>query len=149
MGQLLLTNALEIETSRAHELADFLDSDYWDAVQHLEALQATYRALARSLDEPQSEDRDPASEARPRRTLQGPVRYSMRQELPKDDRDFLNEKLSSHHGAPQQILVNLADGMRTVSEITACLSLDFQRVFEVDDIQRAVDLLEQVGYLST
>ena len=88
-------------------------------------------------------------EGNPVRILDGPVRYAVIQDFPKDDREFLEEKLFSHHGAPPQMLVNLADGTRTVSEIAAHMSLDFQRVFAIDDVAHAVELLNQVGYLKT
>ncbi|MBU1050525.1 hypothetical protein KKG90_10955, partial [Candidatus Bipolaricaulota bacterium] len=84
---------------------------------------------------------------KPKRSRQGPVAYALIQQLSKQDRDFLDEKLFTHHGAPPQLLVNLADGRRTISEIAAHLSLDFKQIFPISDIERAVALLEKIGYI--
>ncbi|MCK5245904.1 DUF4910 domain-containing protein, partial [Candidatus Bipolaricaulota bacterium] len=149
MKQLLLDTALVIETARADSLVRFLGATRWSSLQHLEALQATHRTLAANLEDGVNSEAVASDDIRPARILDGPVRYEVIQNLAKEDRDFLDEKLFSHHGAPPQLLANLADGSRTVSEITACMSLDFQRVFAVDDIKRAIDLLRQVGYLKT
>lgn len=149
MKRLLLDTALTIETSRAGSLAKFLGMAGWDSTQHLDALQAAYQALARNLEKSEASDEATPDAGKPMRILDGPVRYSIMQELSKDDREFLEDKLFSHHGAPPQVLVNLADGTRTIAEIAAHMSLDFQRVFDVDDIARTVELLMQVGYLET
>jgi hypothetical protein len=149
MQRLLLDTALAIETSRADSVAEFLDPARWHSARHLDALQATQRALAMDVEQATTSESDAPGDGKPVRILDGPVRYSGMQELAKEDRDFLEDKLFSHHGAPPQLLANLADGSRTVPEITAALSLDFQRVFAVADIARAVKLLEQVGYLKT
>ena len=149
MKRLLLDTALTIETSRAGSLAKFLGMAGWDSTQHLDALQAAYHALARNLERAEVSDEATPDAGKPMRILDGPVRYSIMQELSKDDREFLEDKLFSHHGAPPQVLVNLADGTRTIAEIAAHMSLDFQRVFDVDDIARTVELLMQVGYLET
>ena len=150
MKQLLLDTALTVEESRAASLAGFLGADRWNAAAHLESIRATHQALAQALDEEVEADETQTDDnAKPLRVLDGPVRYGVIQDLPKDDREFLEEKLFSHHGAPPQVLANLADGTRTVSEIAACLSLDFQQNFPVPDIERAVRLLEQAGYLKT
>ena len=149
MNRLLLDTALAIETSRARSLAGFLHVSGWNATQHMDALQATYRALANDLKEVDASDVAASDTAKPVRILDGPVRSAVIQDLPKDDREFLEEKLLSNHGAALQLLANLADGMRTAQEITACLSLDFQRHFPVSDIARAIALLEQAGYLAT
>lgn len=148
IGSLLLDTALAIETKRAEKLSEFLGPACWDSIHHLEALQATYRALESNPENAEVSDRIAPGEVNPARILAGPVRYAVIQNLPKDDRTFLEEKLFSNHGAPPQVLANLADGTRTIREIAACMSLDFQRAFSVDDIERAVDLLVQVGYLS-
>jgi len=147
MKRLLLDTALAIEISCSRSLAEFLEASRWNATQHVEALQETYRALASDREEVDASDVVGPDAAKPARILDGPVRYAAIQDLPKEDRDFLEAELFSHHGAPPQLLTNLADGTRTISEIAACLSLDFQRVFSVDDVSRASDLLEQVGYL--
>jgi len=147
--QLLLDTSLTIEESRVASLASFLGADRWNGAAHLESLQATYQALAQAPDEDGEIGETETYDAKPMRILDGPVRYSIMQELSKDDREFLEDKLFSHHGAPLQVLVNLADGARTIAEIAAHMSLDFQRVFDVDDIARTVELLMQVGYLET
>jgi len=149
MKQLVLDAALTIEKSRAASLVGFLGARRWSGAAHLESLQTTYQALVQNLDGGSEAGETDTYDAKPMRILDGPVRYSGIQDLPKEDRDFLEEKLSSHHGAPPQMLANLADGERTVSEITARMSLDFQCLFAVADIARAVRLLEQVGYLET
>jgi len=149
MKRLLLDTALAIETSRARSLTEFLEASGWNATQHVGALQATYRALVSDREEADASDMAAPDAAKPVRILDGPVRSAAIQDLPKDDREFLEEKLRSNHGAALQSLVNLADGMRTAQEITACLSLDFQRSFSVSDIARAIALLEQGGYLAT
>lgn len=149
MRQLLLDTALTIEESRGASLSDFLGADRWSGAAHLKSLQATYQALAQAVDEDSEAGETQTDDAKPMRILDGPVRYGVIQDLPKDDREFLEEKLSSHHGAPPQMLANLADGTRTVSEIAAHVSLDFQCLFAIADIARAVSLLEQVGYLET
>ncbi|MCK5828279.1 hypothetical protein KAH43_07140, partial [Candidatus Bipolaricaulota bacterium] len=61
--------------------------------------------------------------------------------------EFVEAKLRSNHGALLQQLANLADGTRTIPEITACLSLDFRKIFDVSDIERAIGLLEKAGYI--
>ena len=149
MKQLLLDTALTIEESRASSLTDFLGEGRWSGAAHLKSLQATYQVLAQALDKGSEAGETEMHTAQPLRILDGPVRYSAIQELTKEDRDFLEEKMSSHHGAPPQVLANLADGTRTVLEIAAHMSLDFQCLFAVDDVARAVSLLEQVGYLET
>jgi len=149
MKQLLLDTALSIEESRATSLANFLGAGRWSGSAHLESLQSTHRALAECVSEASRAGEMEAYNAKPMRILDGPVRYGVIQDLPKDDREFLEEKLFSHHGAPPQMLANLADSERTIWEITARMSLDFQRLFAVADIERAVSLLEQVGYLET
>ncbi|MFC2107878.1 DUF4910 domain-containing protein [Candidatus Bipolaricaulota bacterium] len=149
MKKLLLETALTIEEARIASLADFLGVNRWEGGAHLESLQATYQALTQSPDEGGEAGETGTYDAKPMRILDGPVRYAAIQDLRKEDRDFLEEKLSSHHGAPPQVLANLADGTRTISEITAHLSLDFQRLYTMADIARAVNLLEEVGYLDT
>ena len=149
MKQLLLNTALRIEESRAASLANFLGAGRWSGSAHLESLQSTHRALAECISGASEADETETHDAKPLRVLDGPVRYGVIRDLPKEDRDFLEAELFSHHGAPPQVLANLANGERTVSEITARMSLDFQRLFAVADIERALSLLEQVGYLET
>jgi len=149
MKQLLLDTALTIEESRAASLTDFLGEGRWSGAAHLKSLQATYQVLAQALDKGSEAGETEMYTAKPLRILDGPVRYSGIQELSKEDRDFLEEKLFSHHGAPPQVLANLADGTRTVLEIAVHMSLDFQFLFAMDDVARAVSLLEHVGYLET
>lgn len=147
MSRLLLDTALAIETSRAESLAEFLGADRWNVKPHVDALGATHRALTVASGESNPPDEGQADDVKPRRILAGPVRYSWIQDLSQDDRDFLEAKLHCHHGAPPQLLANLADGTRTIPEITVHLSLDFQQVFDVADIERAFTLLQQAGYI--
>ena len=147
LRQLLLDTALLIETARAESLSALLGEENWAIEPHLTALREGHRALSHALKQTdRSEDQTPVS-AKPLRDRQGPVSYSLIQDLPKVERDFLDEKLFSHHGAPPQLLANLANGTRTIPEITAYLSLDFQKIFDIADIERAVALLETIGYI--
>ena len=147
LRQLLLDTALLIETARAESLSTLLGEENWAIEPHLMALREGHRALSHALKQAdRSEDQTPVS-AKPLRDRQGPVSYSLIQDLPKVERDFLDEKLFSHHGAPPQLLANLANGTRTIPEITAYLSLDFQKIFDIADIERAVALLETIGYI--
>ena len=147
MRQLLLDTALRIETARAESLRSLLGEENWQIGPHLTALQEGHRALSSAWEEPCDFDDALPVSPKPKRDLQGPVSHSLIQNLPKEDRDFLDEKLSSHHGAPLQLFANLADGTRTIPEITAQLSLDFHKAFGVDDIERAVTLLKKAGYI--
>jgi len=146
MKRRLLDTALAIETSRATSLAEFLGSSKWNAADHVKALQAAYRALTRHQDGADVSDAA-ADAAKPVRSLNGPVRSEVLQKLSAEDREFVEAKLYLYHGAPLQQLANLADGTRTVSEITACLSLDFRQIFDVADIERAIGLLEKADYI--
>ena len=148
-AELLLDTALRIETARADSLSKLLGSGGWDYRRHVDALQATQRALAEPGRQAASLEAAASDCDKPVRCLNGPVRHEVIAGLAPEDREFLEEKLFSHHSAPPQVLANLADGTRTVPEIAAYLSLDFQCVFAVEDIARAVALLRQVGYLET
>ena len=148
MQRLLLDTALATETSRADSLAKLLGEDTWNPVLHVDALQATCCALMANHKSSNETDASGCNDIRPVRILDGPVRYEAIQNLPKEDREFLEEKLFSHHGAPLQLLANLADGTRTVPEIAACLSLDFRQVFATADIEQAISLLAEAGYLT-
>jgi aminopeptidase YwaD len=148
MRKLLLDIALRIETGRAEALSRFLGIENWPQSLHLSALQEGYRALMASWEEVGPIDDDLSSSAMPKRNRLGPLASSVLvPQLLKEERDFLNETLSSHHGAPPQLLLNLADGSRTTAEITAHLSLDFQKILDASDIARAIELLEKAGYL--
>ena len=139
----LLLSAQALEDERAASLAAFA-GNAWTASEHTSALQALAASLAGTAAERAT---DLVEGERPVRTMDGPVRYSGMDELSRSDREFLEEKLFSHHGAPPQVLANLANGTRTLDEIVALMSLDFGRAFDHEDIDRALGLLEQLGYV--
>ncbi len=144
-GVRLLDTALSVEQARVRSLAEFMPDD-WDASNLLESLSTTHRIFRHRLSGEGSSE-PPNRDARPVRIMEGPVRYSLMQEILKEDRDFLAETLFSHHGAPPQVLANLADGTRTIDEISAHLSLDFKTVYDSETIHRAVRILKHAGYL--
>ncbi len=146
LSQLLLETAFHVEKARAQSLSALL-GDHWAVGSHLLALNEGYRALSRTEPVVEAIERVHDRAVNPVRDRQGPVAYALIRQLPKADRDFLDEKLFSHHGAPPQLLVNLADGTRTIAEIAAHLSLDFKQIFSISDIERAVALLEKIGYI--
>jgi len=143
-GRLLLDEALAMETERAQSLAAFSDGA-WQPDAHLRVLVALHAAL---VDEARDGSPRPGADGgRFVRAMKGPVRYAALQDLSKEDQDFLEAKLFSHHGAPPQVLANLANGSRTLEEMVARLTLDFGRNFARNDIERALDLLQQIGYV--
>ncbi|MBU1049444.1 DUF4910 domain-containing protein [Candidatus Bipolaricaulota bacterium] len=148
LSQLLLDTARRIEMTRAQSLSEFL-GDIWDVTPHLTGLEEGQRALGLGGQAAALADDLPEIVIKPKRSRQGPVAYALIQQLSKQDRDFLDEKLFTHHGAPPQSLVNLADGTRTIAQIAAHLCLDFHQLFPMADIERAVALLEKIGYLKT
>ena len=143
----LVELAHSIERGRTASLGTFLGEDGWDPVAHLATLDATRAALADRMTDAATDEPTPGADRRPIRAVNGPVRYELLQGLPSEDRTFLEEKLFCNHGAPPHVMVNLADGTRTVAEIAARLTIDFRRPFATEDIERAVELLVRVGTL--
>jgi len=139
----LLATARAIEDARAGTLHELVGEGVWDRKLHGATLQSIEKALAGPLplDVPAKEGR------RPRRVLDGPVRFEIVELLSQDERTFLEEKLSTAHRAVIESLVSLCDGKRDLDEIALRLTLDFGRPFSVDDTRRGVELLVKAGYL--
>ena len=146
MKHVLLDAALRVELERAKSLAQFLGQDVWDPARCFESLRATRRALSQ-VGAGVVADTEPTDSGAPVRLLAGPVRYECLLDLPPEDREFLEDKFAINHGAPPHLLLNLADGSRTISDITASLSLDLQQLFTREDVEHALELLARVGYV--
>jgi len=139
----LLATAFSIEKARGEALRNLVGSASWNLDRHVAALNSIAAVLAD--DAPDVE----ASEApRPRRVLDGPVRFAILDGFSDEERSFFEEKLSANHRAVVESLVDLCDGRRTIEEIAMHLTLDFDRPFSVADTERGVGLLAKAGYLA-
>jgi hypothetical protein len=142
-GKRLLATALSIEKARGEALRALVGAAAWDLDRHVEALDSIAAALA---DGPPDAEKSEAP--RPRRVLDGPVRFAIVDGFTEEERTFFEEKLSANHRAVVESLVNLCDGGRTIEEIAMHLALDFGRPFSVADTERSVELLVNAGYLA-
>ena len=143
----LMKAALTVEEERAKALAALLGSA-WSPQEHIELLGSVCQSLR--SDPPCSQASFESNEARvrPRRLLHGPVRYASLDDLGEDYQSAFADSLLSHHGAPPQVLANLANGDNDIHDIAARLSLDFGQVFEHEEIVQALAVLERIGYLT-
>jgi len=142
-GRGLIDVALRIERARAEALDRLVGRASWDLEAHRAALDSIARAVRGSL--PRGEG--PCG-ARPRRIVDGPVRFAIAERFTAEERAFFEETLGAHHRAAVESLVNLCDGTRAVSEIASCMTLDCDRLFSVDDTARSVELLAKAGYVA-
>lgn len=143
-GRQLLATALAIEKARATALQNLVGNVAWDAEGHTGALDSIEKALADSL--PWGEEAGAA--LRPRRAIDGPVRFAIVDGFTEEERAFFEDKLSASHRAVVESLVNLCDGTRDVREIALRVTLDFGAPFSVGDAERSIELLAKAGYLA-
>jgi len=143
-GRRLVAVAAAIERARGEALHRLIGDRGWDVARHENALAGIEEAVAGP-----SSGASVVSDACPERSIDGPVRFEIVETLNDDERAFVEEKLSAHHRAVIESLVNLCDGARDADEIALRLTLDFGAPFSVADTERSVELLTKTGYLST
>lgn len=141
-GRRLLAVSRRIEAARAVSLGRLIGEGGWDVEKHLELLEAVETTLADSAPHQEA-----TTHSKPRRRLDGPVRFEIADRWSDEDRAFVEEKLSGNHRAVIESLVNLCDGTRDVDEIALHLTLDFGRPFSRADVERGVELLAEAEYL--
>jgi hypothetical protein len=142
-GCALLATALAIEKARAEALSKLVGGAKWDVERHVEVVRSIEALLAGDETEGAA-----GGAARPRRALDGPVRFAIAEEFTVEESAFFEEKLSANHRAVVESLVNLCDGTRDIGDVSLCLTLDFGRPFSVADTECSIRLLTKAGYLA-
>jgi hypothetical protein len=148
-GTRILDAALGIEEARVHSLARRFPDRQLAA--HLEgqigALREVHRHLTASVPRADARHEPRDDVPRPIRAIDGPLVYTVTESFDEEEKAFFDDKLSPHHRAVAECLLNLCDGTRTVEEIALRLSLDFGRILAVRDVERGVELLGKAGYI--
>jgi len=143
-GQRLVEVAREIERRRAASLRDLIGERVWDRGAHEAALDAVATTMGGHKTVEGRFDG-----VRPHCIVDGPVRSEIMTEWSDEERAFAEEMLSGNHRAVVESLTNLCDGTNTIEEIALRLTLDFDRLFSIEDTQRGIELLVKAGYLAT
>jgi hypothetical protein len=139
----LLNLALETVQANARELDELLAApreDSWPVLRHLRDSLSPGNTSAEPI---------PPSGPAPRRACDGPFLPSLADTLGPEDKAVFDETLSANHGALVESLLNLCDGTRSPAEIAHLLSLDVDRIVPAADVERAVAVLETLGYIET
>lgn len=138
----LLDLALEAARANARELDELIGEEAEGGWSILTAL----RGALGPASPPEAVSSDGPL---PRRACDGPFLHSLVDTLRPEDKAFFDETLSANHGALLESLLNLCDGTRTPVDISLQLSLDAGRIVPVPDVERAITLLQEVGYIET
>jgi hypothetical protein len=145
LGHRLLRLARDIEEERIASMADLEWSDrrVGDVRGLIEVLNGVHRWMESALPT-DGHPRSP-SELRPLRATDGPLPYAVTDSFDDEEKEFFRRVLGLHHRAVACSLFNLCDGTRTADQITLQLMLDFDRPFEIEDVERGIRLLEKAG----
>jgi len=145
LGHRLLVLAREIEEERIASMADLEWSDrrVGDVRGLIEVLNGVFRWMESAL--PTDGDSAPPSDERPARTTDGPLPYTVDVAFDDEEKEFFKRVFGLHHRAVAASLFNLCDGTRTPTEIALQLMLDFDRVLEIEEIERGIRLLVKAG----
>jgi hypothetical protein len=148
-GRRLLDVALQVEEERARSLTRRIPEAA--LLAHLERHEAVLREvhghLVGFLSRIGAQRNGENKKTHPTRVIDGPLVYAVTESLDEQEKDFFKEKMSLNHRAMAEGLLNLCDGQRSSEEIAVHLSLDFQRIVAIEDVDKGIELLEKAGYV--